>query len=247
MAAGAAAPARRRARLAWSAARGIASQRCVSRPRCCRQPTLARRPKPSSTGCARTDRPAASSPRCGNHWRSRHSISRSTQAAAAPFVRVLREMFSTDKKAASLVLPTRPLHEMYAEPARTFIERHGGEVRTGALARVIADDSGVTAVEVRGERIPTTTGHQRRPMARPADAVHLRATGSRGHDRGRRRHGVDADRHRQSLVRPHRDAGRLRRSHRDGRSSGSSTSAASSARPHRICRWWSAPPKRSRR
>ena len=78
------------------------------------------------------------------------------QAAAGPFVRVLREMFSTDKKAASLVLPTRPLHEMYAEPARTFIERHGGEVRTGALARVIADDTGITAVEVRGERIPTT-------------------------------------------------------------------------------------------
>ena len=78
------------------------------------------------------------------------------QAAAASFVRVLEEMFSTDKTAASLVLPKRPLHEMYAEPARVFIESHGGEVRTGALARVIADDSGVTAVEVRGERIPAT-------------------------------------------------------------------------------------------
>ena len=78
------------------------------------------------------------------------------QAAAEPFVHVLREMFSTDKKAASLVLPRRPLHEMYAEPARAFIEQAGGEVRTGALARVIADDSGVTAVEVRGERIATT-------------------------------------------------------------------------------------------
>ncbi len=78
------------------------------------------------------------------------------QAAAAPFVRVLQEMFSTDKTAASLVLPRRPLHEMYAEPARAFIESRGGEVRTGALARVIADDSGVTAVEVRGEPIPAT-------------------------------------------------------------------------------------------
>ena len=78
------------------------------------------------------------------------------QAAAEPFVRVLREMFSTDKTAASLVLPRRPLHEMYAEPARAFIERAGGEVRTGALARVVADDSGVSAVEVRGERIATT-------------------------------------------------------------------------------------------
>lgn len=75
------------------------------------------------------------------------------EADAAPFVRVLAEMFSRDKTAASLVLPTVPLDDMYAVPAREFIERHGGEVRTGALARVIADDAGVTAVEIRGERI----------------------------------------------------------------------------------------------
>ena len=74
-------------------------------------------------------------------------------AAAAPFARVLAEMFGPDRKAASLVLPARPLHEMYAEPARRFIERHGGEVRTGAPARIVANDTGVTGVEVRGERI----------------------------------------------------------------------------------------------
>lgn len=77
-------------------------------------------------------------------------------ADAAPFVRVLAEMFGRDKAAASLVLPTVPLDEMYALPARAFIERRGGDVRTGALARVIADDGGVTAVDVRGERIPAT-------------------------------------------------------------------------------------------
>lgn len=76
------------------------------------------------------------------------------QAAAAPFARVLAEMFGGRRTAASLVLPARPLHEMYAEPARAFIERHGGEVRTNALARVIADDKGVAGVEVRGEWIP---------------------------------------------------------------------------------------------
>jgi protoporphyrinogen oxidase len=79
------------------------------------------------------------------------------QAAAAPFARVLAEMFGRDRTAASLVLPAKPLHEMYAVPARAFIERHGGEVRTNALARIIADDTGVTAVDVRGERIPTTS------------------------------------------------------------------------------------------
>jgi squalene-associated FAD-dependent desaturase len=78
------------------------------------------------------------------------------QAAAAPFRRVLQEMFSADRTAASLVLPKLPLDEMYAEPARAYIERHGGKVRTGALARVVADDNGVTAVEVRGERTATT-------------------------------------------------------------------------------------------
>jgi zeta-carotene desaturase len=78
------------------------------------------------------------------------------QAAAAPFVRVLAEMFGRDRTAASLVLPARPLHEMYAEPARIFIERHGGNVRTNALARIVAGNTGVTAVEVRGERIPVT-------------------------------------------------------------------------------------------
>ena len=78
------------------------------------------------------------------------------QAAAAPFARVLAEMFGRDRTAASIVLPARPLHEMYAEPARIFIERHGGNVRTNALARIVADDAGVTAVEVRGERIPAT-------------------------------------------------------------------------------------------
>jgi squalene-associated FAD-dependent desaturase len=75
------------------------------------------------------------------------------EALATPFVRVLAEMFGPDRGAAAIVLPTRPLHEMYAGPARTFIERHGGEVRAGALARVLTDGDRVTGVDVRGERI----------------------------------------------------------------------------------------------
>ena len=76
-------------------------------------------------------------------------------AAAAPFVTVLARMFGPDPAAAALVLPTRPLDEMYADPARAFIERRGGTVRTDALARIVTDISGVCAVEVRGERILT--------------------------------------------------------------------------------------------
>ncbi len=74
-------------------------------------------------------------------------------ASAAPFVRVLAEMFGTDESAAALALPTRPLHLMYAEPARAFIEARGGEVRLNALARVLTGPGRVDAVEIRGERI----------------------------------------------------------------------------------------------
>jgi len=74
-------------------------------------------------------------------------------AAAAPFVRVLAEMFGPDPSDAALVLPARPLHLMYAEPARRFIEDRGGSVRTNALARVIVNDERVAGVDVRGESI----------------------------------------------------------------------------------------------
>ena len=47
-------------------------------------------------------------------------------AAADPFVRVLAEMFGPDPGAASVVLPLKPLHEMYAEPARRYICGLGG-------------------------------------------------------------------------------------------------------------------------
>ena len=76
------------------------------------------------------------------------------EASAAPFVRVLAEMFAPDASASAIALPTKPLHLMYAEPARHFIEARGGEVRTNALARVLAGPDGVEAVEIRGERVP---------------------------------------------------------------------------------------------
>jgi squalene-associated FAD-dependent desaturase len=70
-------------------------------------------------------------------------------AAAAPFVRVLAEMFGRDPLASALVLPRTPLDEMYARPARAYIEARGGEVRTGALARVQPAGDGRLAVDVR--------------------------------------------------------------------------------------------------
>lgn len=78
-------------------------------------------------------------------------------ASVSTFVRVLAEMFGPDPSAAALVLPTCPLHAMYAEPARRFIEARRGEVRLNALARVIVEQGRVRGVEVRGERIATST------------------------------------------------------------------------------------------
>ncbi len=78
-------------------------------------------------------------------------------ASAAPFVRVLAEMFGPDPAAASLVLPNVPLHLMYAEPARAFITAHGGDVRTRALARVVVENGRAVGVEIRGEPITTAT------------------------------------------------------------------------------------------
>ena len=74
-------------------------------------------------------------------------------ASAAPFLRVLAEMFGTDPSAASIGLPLKPLHQMYAEPARAFIEAHGGTVRANALARLVVSGDSVTGVDVRGESI----------------------------------------------------------------------------------------------
>ncbi len=74
-------------------------------------------------------------------------------ASASPFLRVLAEMFGPDRAASSLVLPTKPLHEMYATPAAAFIRARGGEVRVNALARVVVERGAVRAVDVRGERI----------------------------------------------------------------------------------------------
>ncbi len=72
------------------------------------------------------------------------------QAAAPVFTRVLAEMFGSDPRLAAILLPAQPLHLMYAEPAREFIERGGGAVRTGAAATVTV--AAKLEVEAAGER-----------------------------------------------------------------------------------------------
>jgi squalene-associated FAD-dependent desaturase len=73
------------------------------------------------------------------------------QAAAPTFARVLAEMFGPDPRAAAILLPTRPLDAMYAEPARGYLEAHHGAVITGAPARVAIEGGGL-AVSTAGQR-----------------------------------------------------------------------------------------------
>ena len=73
------------------------------------------------------------------------------EAAAGPFVKVLAEMFGPLRSDSSLVLPLKPLHEMYALPARRYVESKGGEVRVNALARLRIAAGRVASVDVRGE------------------------------------------------------------------------------------------------
>lgn len=74
------------------------------------------------------------------------------QAAAPPFARVLAEMFGSDPQAAAIVLPAKPLHQMYAEPAREYLESRGGSVLTGAPARITIGNGTTSSIEVEALR-----------------------------------------------------------------------------------------------
>jgi zeta-carotene desaturase len=99
------------------------------------------------------------------------------RAAAPPFARVLAEMFGADPRAAAVALPTKPLHLMYAEPAREYIERHGGAVRTGATAKVRVEQDAVVSVEAAGEHWTPTAVISAVPWFALPDLVDL----TRGH------------------------------------------------------------------
>ena len=78
------------------------------------------------------------------------------QAVAPVFARVLAEMLGPDPRLAAILLPAKPLHLMYAEPARHYIESRGGAVRTGAPAKLTLKTLTTAAlsvdVEASGER-----------------------------------------------------------------------------------------------
>ena len=74
------------------------------------------------------------------------------EAAAAPFARVLGELFGPRVEDSAIGLPKVPLDELYAEPARAFIESRGGAVWLKSPARIrVTGNVGRTSV-VAGSR-----------------------------------------------------------------------------------------------
>ena len=57
-------------------------------------------------------------------------------ASAAPFARVLAGLFGRSPRDSVLGIPLKPLDELYALPAKQFVETRGGEIRTNAAAHI---------------------------------------------------------------------------------------------------------------
>ncbi|MBI3261826.1 MAG: FAD-dependent oxidoreductase [Acidobacteria bacterium] len=82
------------------------------------------------------------------------ALNQHPRTAAAPiFAGVLARLFGSDPRDAALGLSKRPLLELYAEPARRYLEARGSSVRTGASAQVAIGPDGLASVWVRDERL----------------------------------------------------------------------------------------------
>jgi squalene-associated FAD-dependent desaturase len=77
-------------------------------------------------------------------------------ASAAPFVRVLGELFGPGHEDAAIGLASVPLDELYAVPSQRYLEARGGRVLTKSPARIRLDANGrVSEVEAGSTLIAT--------------------------------------------------------------------------------------------
>ena len=74
-------------------------------------------------------------------------------AASRPFVRVLGEMFGPRREDSAIGMSRVPLDELFAEPARRFIEARGGEVLLKTPARLVTAGGATAAVSVGDRRV----------------------------------------------------------------------------------------------
>lgn len=79
------------------------------------------------------------------------------RALAEPFVRILGQIFSDDPSDAALGVPARPLHQVFGEPARAYLEARGGQVKLDALSRVVVAGDRVGYVDTRGTSVRAAT------------------------------------------------------------------------------------------
>lgn len=70
-------------------------------------------------------------------------------AAARPFVRVVADLFGPSRHDSAVGLARVPLDELYAEPARRFVEARGGHVLLRTPAEVVVDGSRAVGVMTR--------------------------------------------------------------------------------------------------
>lgn len=82
---------------------------------------------------------------------------RVTHADAAPFVRILGQIFSDEPSDAALGVPARPLHQVFGEPARAYLEARGGQVKVDAPSRVVLAGDRVGYVDTRGTSVRADT------------------------------------------------------------------------------------------
>lgn len=75
------------------------------------------------------------------------------QADAASFERVLAQVFGDDPADARLGVPAAPLHQVFGEPARAYIEQRGGMVKVDALSRVVLAGDRIGYVDSRDTSI----------------------------------------------------------------------------------------------
>jgi uncharacterized protein with NAD-binding domain and iron-sulfur cluster len=105
------------------------------------------------------------------HWLARHhqsprlcrmlweplalaALNQSIDEAIAPaFLAIIARMFGPEPDAATLLLPAVPLDDLYAHPARAYLESVGSAVTANAPARVLIDRGRVVGVRVRNEVI----------------------------------------------------------------------------------------------
>lgn len=79
-------------------------------------------------------------------------------AAAAPFVRVLGELFGPRPEDSAIGLASVPLDELYAFPSQRFVEARGGAVMIKSPGRIGVDDEGrVSHVQAGETMIQTDT------------------------------------------------------------------------------------------